>query len=109
MANSIKIRAKLMGDVTEVKSLMNHPMETGTRKDSKTEEVVPAHFIQELVCTWKPKEGQSKEVMTADWSGGISKNPYIAFKFKGAEEGDKIEITWKDNKGETDSAEVEVK
>jgi len=36
-------------------------------------------FIQGVVCTW-----QEKEVMEALWSGGVSKNPYIAFRFKGA-------------------------
>jgi len=104
MANSIKVRAKLKGDVTEVKALMSHPMETGLRKDKKTGEVIPAHFIQEVICTW-----QDKQVMNALWSGGVSKNPYIAFKFKGAAKGDSIELTWTDNKGESDKASVEIK
>jgi sulfur-oxidizing protein SoxZ len=104
MANSIKIRAKLKGDATEVKALMSHPMETGLRKDKKSGEVIPAHFIQEVVCTWK-----DKEVMKAQWSGGVSKNPYIAFKFAGAAKGDTIKLAWRDNKGESDSAEAEVK
>jgi len=104
MANSIKIRAKLKGDVTEVKALMSHPMETGLRKDKKTGELIPAHFIQEVVCKWK-----DQVVMTALWSGGVSKNPYIAFKFKGAEKGDTVELAWSDNQGESDSASVEIK
>jgi sulfur-oxidizing protein SoxZ len=104
MANSIKVRAKLKGDVTEVKALMSHPMETGLRKDKKTGEVIPAHFIQEVVCKWG-----DKQVVNALWSGGVSKNPYIAFKFKGAAKGDSIELAWTDNKGEGDSATVEIK
>jgi sulfur-oxidizing protein SoxZ len=104
MANSIKIRAKIKGEVTEVKALMSHPMETGLRKDSKTGEMIPAHFIQQVVCTWK-----DKEVMKAEWSGGVSKNPYIAFKFTGAAKGDTIKLAWTDNKGEGDSAEAEIK
>jgi sulfur-oxidizing protein SoxZ len=103
MANTIKARAKLKGEVTEVKALMSHPMETGLRKDKKTGEVIPAHFIQEVVCKWK-----DKTVMTALWSGGVSKNPYIAFKFTGAAKGDTIELSWTDNKGETDSASAEI-
>jgi len=104
MANSIKIRAKLKGDVTEVKALISHPMETGLRKDKETEEIVPAHFIQDVVCTWK-----DKEVMKALWSGGVSKNPYIAFKFGGAAKGDIVKLAWTDNKGESDAAEAEIK
>lgn len=97
--SEIKIRAKLKDGETEVKCLMNHPMETGLRKDEKTGEIVPAHFIQEVVC-----KAKDQVVMTANWSGGVSKNPYLAFKFTGGEVGDPIEITWTDNKGETQSA-----
>ena len=103
MANSIKVRAKLKGDVTEVKALMSHPMETGLRKDKKTGEVIPAHFIQEVVC-----KHNDTEVMNAQWSGGVSKNPYLSFKFKGAGKGDTIKLTWVDNKGNSDSVESKI-
>ena len=32
MAGKVKIRGKLKGDIAEVKSLIPHPMETGTRR-----------------------------------------------------------------------------
>lgn len=99
---SIKIRAKLKEDVVTVKALMTHPMETGNRKDSKGE-TIPAHFIQEVSCT-----SGGKQVMSADWSGGISKNPYISFKYKGASAGDEVTLTWVDNMGESDSTSVQV-
>jgi sulfur-oxidizing protein SoxZ len=101
--SDIKIRAKLKDGETEVKCLMSHPMETGLRKDSKTGELVPAHFIQEVVC-----KSKDQVVMTANWSGGVSKNPYLAFKFAGGAAGDPIEITWTDNMGETQSATSEI-
>ncbi len=104
MANPIKMRAKLKGEVTEVKALISHPMESGRRKDKATGKLVPAHFIQEVVCTW-----QDKEVMKALWSGGVSKNPYIAFRFKGAKKGDIVRLSWTDNKGESGAAETEIK
>jgi len=104
MANSVKIRAKLKGGITEVKALISHPMETGRRKDKATEQLIPAHFIQEIVCAW-----QEKEIMKALWSGGVSKNPYIAFRFKGAQKGDTVRLSWIDNKGESGSAATEIK
>jgi sulfur-oxidizing protein SoxZ len=104
MASKIKIRAKLKGETVEVKALMNHPMETGIRKDKKTGEVIPAHFIQEVVA----KSGE-KTVMTALWSGGISKNPYIAFKFTGGAKGDDVELSWTDNMGESQTASAKIK
>ncbi len=103
MAKSIKIRAKVKDGVTEVKSLMTHPMETGARKDSKTGEKIPAHFIQEVTC-----EVGGKTVMTALWSGGVSKNPYLSFKFKGADKGDQLTLKWVDNQGGSDSVEAAI-
>jgi len=104
MAKSIKLRAKASGDVVEVKALISHPMETGLRKDKKTGEVVPAHFIQEITA-----EYGGKNVLTAYWSGSVSKNPYLAFKFKGGKKGDTVKLSWSDNKGKSDSAEGKIK
>ena len=100
MANTIKLKAKEKDGVVTVKALITHPMETGARKDKKTGEVIPAHFIQEVAC-----EHGGKTVMTAQWSGGVSKNPYVTFKFKGGAKGDAVKLAWSDNKGESDSKE----
>ena len=100
----IRIRASLKGDVTEVKALMSHPMETGLRKDKKTGEKIPAHFIKEVTA-----EHKGKSVMVANWGVAISKNPYLSFKFKGAAAGDTVKISWVDNKGESDSDETTIK
>ena len=104
MAKSVKGRAKIKGDVTTVKALISHPMETGLRKDKKTGKKIPAHFIQEVNC-----EHKGSNVMNAQWSGAVSKNPYLSFQFTGAAKGDTVKISWVDNKGESDSAEVAVK
>ena len=101
---TIKIRAKASGGVTQVKTLMSHPMETGLRKNSKTGKMIPAHHITEVTA-----EHNGNLVMTANWGGGISKNPYMSFKFKGASPGDTIKISWVDNMGKGDSAEAQIK
>ena len=101
--STIKIRAKDEGGVTTVKCLMSHPMETGTRKDSKTGKLIPAHHITEVTA-----EHNGKVVMTANWGGGISKNPYMSFKFKGAAAGDTVKVSWVDNMGKGDSAEAPI-
>jgi len=101
MADPMKIRASSVGDSTEVKVLMSHEMETGQRKDAKGQ-VIPAWFIDNVTVTWN-----DKTVLSAQWGTAISKNPFLSFKFKGAK-GDKVEITWTDNKGDkrTDEAIV---
>ncbi len=101
---SIKIRAKEAGGVVTVKCLISHPMETGQRKDKKTGKLIPAKFIQEVKA-----ESKGKNVLTSYWSGGVSKNPYLSFKFKGAAKGDAVKISWVDNTGASDSAEAKIK
>lgn len=103
MAQPMKVRAALKGDVAEVKCLMNHEMENGLRKDAKTGNLVPAHFITNVTA-----EVGGKQVLDAQWGGGISKNPYLAFRVKGVKKGDKVVINWVDNKGETSTADATI-
>ncbi len=104
MAKSIRIRANAKGDVVLVKALLTHPMETGLRKDKKTGKKIPANYIQEVDCTHN-----GKTVMTAQWAGAVSKNPYLSFKFGGGKSGDTVGIAWVDNLGKKDSIETKVK
>lgn len=100
---TIKIRAQMTGDSTEVKALFKHDMETGLRKDKTTGEKIPAMFIKEVTC-----EHNGKAVFVAKWNVSISKDPYLSFKFKGAAKGDTIKISWVDSKGDTDSSTAQV-
>ena len=104
MAKTIRVRASAKGDTTTVKALITHPMETGLRKNKKTGEKIPAHFIQEVNC-----EHNGANVMTAQWGPAISKNPYLSFQFTGANAGDEVKISWVDNKGKSDSVAAKVK
>jgi sulfur-oxidizing protein SoxZ len=103
MAEPMRIRATMAGDVADVKVLMNHPMETGTRKDAKTGQLVPAHFIQEVTATIN-----GVAVLNADIGAAVSKNPYLGFKVKGAKAGATVVVSWMDNKGEKNSAEATI-
>jgi sulfur-oxidizing protein SoxZ len=102
MADPMKIRANLVGDSTEVKVLMNHEMETGQRKDAQGKPI-PAWFIQSVSATYN-----DKTVLSAQWGPAVSKNPFLSFKFKGGAKGDKVVITWVDNRGDkrTDEATI---
>jgi sulfur-oxidizing protein SoxZ len=101
---SIKMRAKIADGVTTIKALISHPMDTGLVKDKKTGELIPAHFIQEVVC-----EHKGNAVMTANWGPAVSKNPYLSFRFTGGAAGDAVKLSWVDNKGEKDSSETTIK
>lgn len=103
MAEGMKMRAALQGDVAEVKVLMSHPMESGTRKDAKTDKLVPAHFINQVVATLN-----GNTVMEAQWGTAVSKNPFLGFKVKGVKAGDKIAINAVDNMGNKFDGDVAV-
>ena len=100
---SIKLKAKAKKDMVSVKCLINHPMETGLRKVKETGKLVPAHYITEVVA----KSGD-KTLLTSNWSGGVSANPYLEFHYAGAK-GDEITLSWVDNQGGSDSMSSKVK
>lgn len=100
MADPMKIRAKHENGVTEVKVLMAHPMESGQRKDASGK-TVPAHFIKEVKATCK-----EKVVLQCMWGQSVSQNPTLAFKFKGGAKGEKVQISWVDNKGDSRTDEA---
>lgn len=102
MDNNMKMRAQLKAEVVEVKVLMSHPMNTGRKKDD-FDQLIPAHFIQLVSATLN-----GKPVLEAQWGTGISKNPYLTFRLKGAQLGDIIAVTWHDNLGETATQNIAV-
>lgn len=102
--STIKIRAKASGGTTTVKCLISHKMEVGNRKDKKTGKTIEPHYITEVNATHN-----GTPVMTANWSGGVSKNPYLSFKISGGASGDTIAVAWKDNQGKSDSREAKIK
>jgi len=102
MAGAMKARATAKGDVTEIRVLMNHPMETGQRKNSSGK-VIPMHFIQNITV-----KVNGKTVIEGQTSQAVSRNPVFSFRVKGAKAGDKVEISWLDNKGETNKTEAAV-
>ena len=100
MADAMKIRAGLKGDIADVRVLMNHPMETGQRKDGAGN-LIPVHFIQEVTVKLN-----GRTVIEGQISQAVSRNPVFSFRVKGAKAGDKLEISWLDNKGDRNSTET---
>ena len=88
MAGPMKMRATLGSGYTDVRVLMTHPMTTAQSNQ-------PLHFIQNITV-----KQNGKAVVEAQISQAISRNPVFTFRIKGGAKGDKIEITWVDNRGE---------
>jgi sulfur-oxidizing protein SoxZ len=98
----MRIRAQMAGTKATVRVLMSHEMETGQRKDAAGK-VIPAWYIQEVTANHN-----GNPVFSAQWGPAISKNPFLQFNLKAAKAGDKVSVTWKDNKGETRTDEATV-
>ena len=103
MARETKIRTRSQEGAVEVLVLVTHPMETGMRKDKASGKAIPAHFIEELNI-----ELNGKLMVSASLGIGVSENPLLGFRSKAAKKGDKLKISWKDNKGEAGTAEAVV-
>ncbi|MFZ2308290.1 MAG: thiosulfate oxidation carrier complex protein SoxZ [Rhodoferax sp.] len=102
MADPMRIRAQASGEKATVRVLMAHEMESGQRRDSAGN-LVPAWHITEVTAAHN-----GKVVLSAEWGSAVSKNPYLQFNIKGAKAGDKVAITWKDNKGDSRTDEATV-
>ncbi len=89
MASTIKISAKIKDGVANVKSLMLHPMETGSRVDPDSGKAIPAHHITQLIFT-----NNGKQVLVANFSTAVSRNPFFGFSFEGAKAGDTLKVSW---------------
>jgi sulfur-oxidizing protein SoxZ len=98
----MKMRATLGNGYTDIRVLMTHPMETGLRKDPDGK-IVPLHFIQSVIV-----KVNGKTVVDGQLSQAVSRNPVFTFRVKGGAKGDKIEVSWLDNLGETNKTEAAV-
>jgi sulfur-oxidizing protein SoxZ len=96
MSQSLKIRTRVYPEYVDVKVLLQHEMETGLRKDERTGEMIPAHFIQlvEVALGGRP-------VLSMQWGVAVSQNPYLGFRLKHAAPGDVLSIQAIDNRGES--------
>ena len=102
MSDPMRIRAQSSGGNAVIRVLMSHEMETGQRKDANGA-IVPAWHITDVTATLN-----GKTVLTAEWGPAVAKNPFLQFNVKGAKAGDKIAISWKDNRGDTRTDEAVV-
>jgi sulfur-oxidizing protein SoxZ len=81
-----------VGEVIEIKTLVQHVMETGNRKTADGK-VVPRNIINTFTATFN-----GAEFFKAEFQPGVSANPYLAFFMKVTKAGE-FEFTWLDDAG----------
>lgn len=92
-----KIRTQQQQGYTELKILIQHPMQNGRNRDTVSGQLIPAHFIQELQI-----ELNGNTVINAALGPSLSKNPFFTFRLQAAA-GDQLKLRWLDNLGFSDS------
>ena len=65
------------GEIVKVKTLAEHEMEPGVRRDADTGVIYPRLIIQKVLARYN-----GKLVFKANWFSGVSANPYLAFHFQ---------------------------
>ena len=81
------------GEAFEIKVLVQHPMETGFRRDMNGQSI-PLNVVNRVVC----RIGE-REVFSAELGSGVAANPYLAF-FATAEAPGEVEVEWTDDRGD---------
>ena len=89
------------GEVFEIRVLVQHPMETGFRRDFDGR-AVPLNILNRLVCRY-----HGAEVFRAELGTGMAANPYISF-FVRADGSGEVEVEWSDDRGEKGRATATV-
>ena len=89
------------GEAFEVRVLLQHPMETGFRRDLDGNSI-PMHIVDKLSCTYG-----GNEVFHADFGSGMSANPYVAFFVTASRSGELV-VQWSDDRGDTGRASATV-
>ena len=79
------------GEIITIKTMAEHEMEPGVRRDPKTGVIYPRFIIDLVIVRYN-----GTEVFKARWFSGVSQNPYMSFKFKPEVSG-LLEIEWIDD------------
>ncbi len=82
------------GEPFEIRVLVQHPMETGFRRDVNGQSI-PMHIVNKLSCTYG-----GRKVFSAEMGAGMSANPYVSF-YAVAQASGEVVVEWSDDRGGT--------
>ncbi len=82
------------GEIVEVKAMIQHPMESGYRRDENGE-VIARDIITSFRCSY-----DARPVFEADFGPGLAANPYLSFWLRATRSGE-VEFSWTDQNGKS--------
>ena len=83
------------GDIITVKTMAEHIMEPGVRRDPETGVIYPKKIIDHVYVRYN-----CRQVFKSNWYSGVSANPFMSFKLKVDTSG-LIEVEWVDDYGQS--------
>ena len=83
------------GDIITVKTMAEHIMEPGVRRDPETGVIYPKKIIDHVYVRYN-----GRQVFKSNWYSGVSANPFMSFKLKVDTSG-LIEVEWVDDYGQS--------
>jgi sulfur-oxidizing protein SoxZ len=91
------------GEVIEIKAMIQHPMESGFRRDNRGAPIA-RDIITRFECDY---DGET--VFAADFLPGIAANPFLTFYTTATQSGELV-FRWRDQNGMawSDTARIEV-
>jgi sulfur-oxidizing protein SoxZ len=90
-----------VGEVVEIRTLAQHPMETGYRRSAEGE-LLPRDLLRRVECRF-----DGELVFAADLHAAISANPYLAFQLKLPRSGT-LSVSWSGDHGLARSESVHI-
>jgi len=85
-------RTAAKGEIIQIKTLIEHQMETGLRRDDQGN-VIPRKIINRFVCRYN-----DVVVFGVDLHEAVAANPYIEFYLRATESG-RLEFVWEEDGG----------
>jgi thiosulfate oxidation carrier complex protein SoxZ len=89
------------GEPFEVRVLVQHPMETGYRRDLNGQSI-PTNIVDKLTCRL-----DDELVFRAEFGTGVAANPYVQF-FAAAQASGELVVEWSDDRGQQGRASAAV-
>ncbi|MEO8158942.1 MAG: thiosulfate oxidation carrier complex protein SoxZ [Betaproteobacteria bacterium] len=81
-----------LGEIIEIRTLVQHPMESGFRLDN-TGKPIARHIVESFDCAYN-----GREIFRAKLHPAVSTNPFFTF-YAVADESGELVFTWRDDHG----------
>ena len=101
MSSEVRVLAREESGIVLVKVIIPHPNESGSRKNEQGL-IVAAYFIQEGTVLLN-----SKPLLDIQLGPSVSRDPFLQFRFFG-KKGDRLTLSFRDNRGEQFMADTVV-